>query len=335
MASTAAAAADPVAAAPRRDRRRARRAAAWRRRGLVLLFLSPWIFGFTVFIGLPLVVTAILSLTRYNLLGDPVFIGTSNYERLFGGDKQIWPAVANTLWFVVVAVPSRVVFALGIALMLARARSGAGFFRTVFYLPALAPPVAATLGFVYLLNPATGPVNILLQGIGIEGPLWFQSPDWSKISLTLLLLWGVGNTMVIFLAAVLDVPRQLYESAELDGAGTMQRFRWVTLPGISPVILFSVVIGVIEALQYFTQAYVASAIAAGQASQGGGLATVELGYPRGSTLFYPILLYYNGFQYFQMGYAAAMAMVLLAVAFSLTVLILRSSRRWVHYQGVR
>jgi multiple sugar transport system permease protein len=139
--------------------------------------------------------------------------------------------------------------------------------------------------------------------------------------------------MVIFLAAILDVPRHLNESAQLDGAGPLARLRWVTLPTISPVILFSIVIGVIAAMQYFTQAYVAAAVAAGQASQAGSVSTLELGYPEGSTMFYPILLYYNGFRFFQMGYASAMAMLMLGVAFLLTLIILGNSRRWVHYQG--
>jgi multiple sugar transport system permease protein len=146
-------------------------------------------------------------------------------------------------------------------------------------------------------------------------------------------LWGIGNTMVIFLAAVLDVPKHLYESADLDGAGAYQRMRWVTLPLISPVLLFAVILGVIQGLQYFTQAYVAASVAAGQASQAGGTSTLELGYPEGSTLFYPILLYYHGFRYFHMGYASAMAVLLLAVAFALTLVIIRGSRRFVHYQG--
>jgi multiple sugar transport system permease protein len=241
--------------------------------------------------------------------------------------------VKNTLWIIAIMVPLQVLFAFGVATMLARARRGAGFFRTIFYLPALAPPVAATLAFVYILNPATGPVNILLQHLGIDGPLWFQSPGWSKPSLTILGLWGVGNIMIIFLAAVLDVPRHLYESAELDGAGPFQRMRWVTLPTISPVILFSVVIGVIAGLQYFTQAYVAANVASGQASQAGDQTVNNLGYPEGSTLFYPVLLYQHGFRYFNMGYASAMSVMLLLVAFTVTVLIIRNSRRWVHYVG--
>jgi multiple sugar transport system permease protein len=315
------------------DRRWARRKAAWRRRGTVALFLAPWLVGFGVFIGYPLVMSAYLSLHSYDLLNPPRWVGLDNYRYLFGTDEQIWPSVRNTLWLIAVLVPLQALFAFGVALMLTRARWGVGLFRTIFYLPALVPPVAATLGFVYILNPATGPVNTVLDKLGVEGPLWFNDPGWAKPSLTLLGLWGIGNTMVIFLAAILDVPKHLNESAQLDGAGPLQRLRWVMLPSISPVILFAVVLGVIQALQYFTQAYVSAAVAAGQASQAGSVSTLELGYPEGSTLFYPILLYYNGFRFFSMGYASAMAMLMLGVAFALTLLIIRNSRRWVHYQG--
>ena len=294
--------------------------------------MSPWIVGFSVWFGYPLAMSAYLSFTHYDLLSSPKWIGFANYHYLFHDDPQVRPAIYNTLWMIVVAVPLQVLFAFGVALMLARAKTGAGFFRTVFYLPALAPPVAATLGFVYILNPATGPINVALSKIGIEGPLWFQDPGWAKPSLTILSLWGIGTTMIIFLAAILDVPRHLYESAELDGAGPLQRLRWVTLPTISPVILFAIVIGVIQGLQYFTQGYVAANIASGQASAAGDQ-TTNLGYPEDSTLFYPILLYQQGFRYFNMGYASAMSVVLLAVAFAVTLVIVLNSRRWVHYQG--
>jgi multiple sugar transport system permease protein len=314
------------------DRTRAKRRAAWRRRGLVLAFMSPWILGFSVFFGYPLVMSAYLSFTHYDLLSSPKWIGLANYRYLFTTDQTVWPAVKNTLWFIAIAVPLQVLFAMGIAIMLARAQRGIGVFRTVFYLPALAPPVAATLGFVYLLNPATGPVNTILAKLGIQGPLWFDSPQWAKPSLTLLALWGIGNTMIIFLAAVLDVPRHLYESAELDGAGYWARLRYVTLPTISPVILFAVVIGVIEGLQYFTQAYVAASVAGGSASYSAEAANA-LGYPENSTLFYPVLLYQQGFRYFNMGYASAMAMLLLVVAFAVTFVIVQNSRRFVHYQA--
>jgi multiple sugar transport system permease protein len=328
--------AEAGAAAPARpavDRRRARKKAAWRRRRFVLALMSPWIVGFSIFIAYPLVMSAYLSFTHYDLLNPPRWLGTANYRYMFGADEQIWPAIRNTLWIIAVGVPLQVLFAFGIATMLVRAKQGVGFFRTVFYLPALAPPVAATLGFVYLFNPATGPVNTVLGHLGIDGPLWFNDPAWAKPSLVLLSLWGVGNVMIIFLAAILDVPKHLYESAELDGAGPMRRMRWVTLPIISPVLLFAVVLGVIQGLQYFTQAYVAASVASGQASQAGGTSNLELGYPQGSTLFYPILLYYHGFKYFDMGYAAAMAIVLLGVSFAVTALILFNSRRWVHYGG--
>ena len=295
--------------------------------------MSPWLVGFCVFIGYPLVYSAYLSLHSYDLLSPPRWVGLANYRYLLRQDPEVGTAVRNTLWLIAIAVPLQVLFAFGIAVMVTRAKRGAGMFRTVFYLPALAPPVAAALGFVYLLNPATGPVNIVLDKVGIEGPLWFNDPGWSKPSLTLLAMWGVGTIFVIFLAAVLDVPRHLHESAELDGAGAFRRLLYVTLPTMSPVILFAVVLGVIQALQYFTQAYVAAAIAAGQASQAGTVSTLEQGYPEGSTLFYPILLYYHGFRFFNMGYASAMAVLLLAVAFAVTLIIVRNSRRWVHYSG--
>ena len=297
--------------------------------------MSPWLVGFSVFFGYPLVMSAYLSFTHYDLLSSPRWIGWSNYHYLLFVDPFTWTAVKNTLWFIAVAVPAQVLFALGIAMMLARARAGVGVFRTIFYLPALAPPVAATLGFVYILNPSNGPVNVILGHLGIHGPLWFNSPSWSKPSLVILTVWGVGNIMVIFLAAVLDVPRQLYESAELDGAGWFQRFRWVTLPTISPVILFSVVLGVIQGLQYFTQAYVAAGVASGQASQAADVTAGSLGYPQDSTLFYPVLLYQHGFTDFQMGYASAMAVLLLVVSFAVTLVIVLNSRKWVYQAGPR
>jgi multiple sugar transport system permease protein len=306
--------------------------AAWRRRLTVLAFMSPWIVGFSVFFLYPLISTVYLSFTHYDLLQPSRWIGLANYKYMFQQDKQIRPAVTNTLWLVVFAVPLKVMFAFGVALMLTRARRGIGVFRTVFYLPALAPTVAATLGFVYLLNPATGPVNAVLGWFGIDGPLWFNDPSWSKPALTLLLLWGIGNTMIIFLAALVDVPRHLYESAELDGAGRFQRLIWITLPTISPVILFAVVIGTIEALQLFDQAYVGATIANGSASSAGDPSN-SLGYPENSTLFYPVLLYQQGFRFFNMGYASAMAVLLLIVSFAITMIIVRNSRRWVFIAG--
>jgi multiple sugar transport system permease protein len=333
MSYTPVAEADAAAVTPAIDRRRARRKAVWRRRGTVLLFLSPWLAGFLIFIAYPLVMTVYLSFNRYDLLSPPRWIGLANYRYLLTEDPQAWTAIKNTLYIIGVGVPLQVLFAFGIAMMVSRAKHGVGFFRTVFYLPALAPPVAATLGFVYLLNPSTGPVNIGLEQVGVEGPLWFNDPSWSKPSLILLSLWGIGNTMIIFLAAILDVPKHLYESAELDGARPWQRLRWVTVPTISPVILFSVILGIIYGLQYFTQAFVAPSVAAGDASQAGGTGSSDLGYPEESTLFYTVFLYNWGFRHTAMGYASSMAVLLLLVAFAVTAVIIRGSKRWVHYGG--
>jgi multiple sugar transport system permease protein len=327
------AAAPPAPAAPApRDRSAARRRNAWRRRRLVAGLMSPWIVGFTVFFGYPLIASAYFSLTHYDLLATPRWVGLANYKFMLSQDPQIWGAVKNTLWFMAIAVPLQVLFAFGVAGMVTRARAGVGFFRTVFYLPTLAPPVAATLGFTYILNPATGPVNGILSWFGIQGPLWFESAAWAKPSLVLLSLWGIGNTMIIFLAALLDVPRHLYESAALDGANGLRRLVYVTLPTVSPVLLFAVVVGMIDALQYFTQAYVAGSIVGGGAGQASDPAN-RLGYPEGSTMFFGLLLYQQGFRFFNMGYASAMAMVLLVVAFGVTLIIIRNSRRFVYYAG--
>jgi multiple sugar transport system permease protein len=326
--------ASPSSEARRAARKAARRRADWRRRRLVLLLMAPWILGFGVFFGYPLVASLYLSFNHYDLLSSPRWIGFKNYEFLFQKDQFLWPSVRNTLWLICFMVPAQMLFAFGVAMMLARARRGVGVLRTIFYLPALAPPVAATVGFVYILNPATGPVNQFLHLFGINGPLWFDSPSWAKPSLVLLGLWGIGNTMVIFLAAIVDVPKHLYESAEIDGAGFWAKLRWVTLPSISPVILFAGVIAVIEALQYFDQAYVASTIAAGSAGQAADSARY-LGEPQGSTLFYPILLYQQGFRYFNMGYASAMAILMFVVSMAVTFVLIRNTARWVHAAGVR
>jgi multiple sugar transport system permease protein len=294
--------------------------------------MSPWVVGFTVFFGFPLVTTAYLSFTHYDLLSSPKWIGLANY-RFMMRDPNFWPGVRNSLWMIVVAVPVTVTFAFCVALTVSKARRGAGLLRTVFYLPALAPPVAATLGFLYLFNPRTGPVDRILGWLHLPQPLWFDDAHLAKPSLTLLGMWGVGAIMIIFLASLLDVPRQLYEAAELDGANSWQRLLHVTLPSISPVILFAVVTGVIDGLQYFTQGYVAGTVAGG--GDGGAGSGTSLGYPEGSTLFYPVWLYQQGFQYFHMGYAAAMAVALFVIALLVTMVLLRSARHWVHADGVQ
>jgi multiple sugar transport system permease protein len=221
-------------------------------------------------------------------------------------------------------VPLRVLFGLGVAQVVTRLKAGAGIFRTIFYLPSLVPLVAGTLGFVYLLNPGTGPLPALLSRLGLPSPDWFGDPAWSKWGLTLLALWSVGDLMVIFLAALLDVPRQLYEAAAIDGANGWQQFTRITLPVIRPVLMFAAVTGVIQTLQYFTQAMVAARVASGTTDAAGTAFTP--GYPDQSTLTFPELLFQQGFRDFAMGYACVLALILFAVSMVFTVILLRQFR---------
>lgn len=296
-----------------------------RNRLTVLSFMAPALVGIALFLIYPLVSAVYFSFTRFDLLSTPQWVGFRNYVYLFQHDPTAVTAAANTLWLVLVLVPARMLAALATAMLLTTLKRGGSFFRTVFYLPALAPPVAATIAFVFLFNPATGPVNGLLGAIGVDGPLWFDSPGWAKPSLVLLGTWAVGDLMVIFLAALLDVPKPFYEAAAIDGANAWQRFRYVTLPALRPVLLFAAVTGVIQTLQYFTQAAVAASVASGRAELGGGV-SASFGYPEQSTLTYPLHLYVAGFRYYDMGYANALAVVLFVVAFSVTLVLLRRSR---------
>lgn len=286
-----------------------------------LAFLAPWLVGITVFFAYPLGMTVYLSFTSYTMLDAPKPVGLRNYVYLLTEDPHLWQAVRNTGWFLVVMVPAQVLFALGAALVLTRLRSGAGFFRTLFYLPSLAPPVAATVAFVFLFNPATGPVNQFLGLLGIDGPLWFSDPAWAKPGLVLLALWGSGNLIVILLAALLDVPVHLKEAAAIDGASSTQRFRHITLPSIAPVLLFAVVTGMIGALQYFTQAIVAGSVASGSADI--TPSSQSPGPPEGSTLTLPYWLFVQGFQRFNMGYACALAVLLFVVSLAFIAVLLR------------
>jgi multiple sugar transport system permease protein len=290
----------------------------------ILSFLAPALIGIVVFFLYPLISAVYFSFTKFDLLSVPQWIGLGNYRRM-GEDPFLLQSVRNTLWMVLIFVPARIISAIGLSMLLTNLKRGAGFFRTIFYVPALAPPVAATIAFVYLLKPGTGPVNTFLAHIGITGPLWFNSPAWAKPSLVLLGLWGIGDIMVIFLAAVLGVSESLYEAASLDGANAWHRFRYVTIPSIRPVILFAAVTGVIYTLQYFDQAAVAGAIASGNATTGGG-ASSSFGYPEGSTFTYPLWLYTVGFRYSALGYANAMAVALFVVAFAVTVILLLRSK---------
>ncbi|MEV7414701.1 sugar ABC transporter permease [Streptomyces sp. NPDC089919] len=283
--------------------------------------MSPWLVGFGLFFGYPLVSTVYFSFTKYDGFRPPVPNGTANWSYVFTEYPLFWPAMRNTLWLVVVMVACRVVFGLGVGMLVTKIKTGTGIFRTLFYLPYLAPPVAATLGFVFLLNPGTGPVNSLLESAGLPTPGWFNDAGWSKPALTLLAIWGVGDLMVLFMAALLDVPKEQYEAAQLDGAGAWQRFRHITLPNISPIVMFAVVTGVISALQFYTQPLVAGKVAAGVI--GGSGQQFEPGYPDKSTLTLPQIVYNLGFQRFDYGSACVVALVLFALAMACTAVLMR------------
>jgi multiple sugar transport system permease protein len=305
------------------ERRRRRRRSTWRRQLVALAFMSPWIIGFSAFYVYPIVSSLYFSFTRYDILTQPVWVGLDNYKFMFTSDARFWISVRNTVWIVAIIVPLQIAFGIGTAMVLTRVKRGLSFYRTVFFLPTMVPLVAAALGFVFLLNPG-GPLNAVLGFLHLPEPLWFRDPTWAKPGLALLAIWMVGQTMIIFLAALLDVPKQLYEAADIEGAGPLQRFRHVTLPMISPVIFFSVVIGVINGFRYFTEAFVVSK---------SGDWDNPVGTPQDSLLFYTSHLYNQGFEGFHMGYAAALSWVMFVVIMVCTLLLIRSSRRWVHYQG--
>ena len=296
----------------------------------MFLLLSPWIIGFIAFTTVPMALSLYYSFTHYDLFTDPRWLGLDNYRYMFGiGDAQdpnFNTAVYNTLWIIVFGVPLRIVFAIGTAMLLTRPRKGTNTYRTLYFMPSVAPKVGVALIFVYMFNPATGPINQLLNSIpGITAPLWFYDPTWSKPALLVMGLWGVGDAIVIYMAGLLDIPRQLYEAISIEGARFWHRFRYVTLPLLTPVIFFTLIIGIIDGFQYFDQAFVWGNVASGQSQ--------VLGKPQNSLLFYSLWIYQNAFVNFSMGYACAMAWVLFLVTMVCTAVLLITSKRWVHYGG--
>jgi len=285
-----------------------------RRTVVAWAMLTPALLGLGVFFLYPLAANIFYSFTRFDLVSTPRWVGLRNYQYLFTQDPSIVKASLNTLWFVAILVPVRIASALVVAGLIVRAKHASGFWRTLFYLPALVPPVASVVAFVFLFNPGTGPVNLLLSHLGIRGPLWFNDPAWSKPSLVLLGMWVLGDIMIIFVAALLDVPRDQYEAASLDGANGLQKVFYVTLPNLVPVLIFAAITGVIAALQYFTEAVVASGVASGKTGVESQNLSLVIGYPDNSLLTYTEWLYVRGFGSFQLGYAAAMAVLLFVVA---------------------
>lgn len=284
------------------------------------LFTGPALLGFVCFNLWPMLYSLWLSFCCYEVVAPPEFIGARNYVYLLTSDPSFWPSVKVTLVFTVVQMPLSVAAALGTALLLNQPVRARGVWRAVFFLPAILPQAASAAVFVYIFQADGGLLNRLLHLVGLTGTAWNTSPVWALPVLIVVSLWGFGYPMVIFLSGLQNVPRELYEAAHLDGAGPWARFRHVTLPLISPVLFFNVVMGVIAALKVFDLAY---AYGAAQGLIPGG--------PARATLFYGLNLYQQAFTYFHMGLASAMAWLLFAVIMAVTALNFRLSRRWVHY----
>lgn len=282
------------------------------------LFVLPWVVSLLVFTTYPVLAAFYLSFTQYTIVQPPKWTGLENYRTMFTADPAFWISVKNSAYYAGFSVPLRLVLALGLALLLNMRARGIGVYRTLFYLPALAPPVAGTIIFLLLLDPDNGLVNVALGAVGLPAPGWFTDPNWAKPALILLSLWSLGTEALVFLAGLKEIPPALLEAAAIDGAGPWQRLRHVIIPLLTPVILFNLVMGVIGSFQVFTPALVI-----------GG----TTGEPLDSTLMYMVHLYRNAFRYFAMGYASALAVVLFLAILVITLGIFRSARSWVFYEG--
>ena len=281
----------------------------------MLAFSSPWILGFLAFFVYPLLLSLYYSFTEYNLLQPPKWVGLNNYTSLTE-DSHYLNAVGNTVYFVVFSVPLGVLTAFIVAFLLNQQLRLRVLLRMIFYIPIVVPISATAILWMWIFNSNWGLLNNLLSLVGIQGPSWLGSPTWSKPSLIIMQLWLVGGSVLIFLAALQDVPRALYDAAMVDGANAIRRVWHVTIPMVTPAILFSLLTGLIAAFQTFANAWIMTS-----------------GGPIRSTEFYVLYLYDNGFRFFRMGYASAMAWILFLVVVVVTVILFRTSARWVYYGG--
>ena len=313
-----------TAAAPARSRTRfglgvvERRNLRWG-----VLFISPWLIGFLALSIFPIVYTFYLSLTRYSGIRDPIFIGIQNYQRL-PADPLFWKSAYNTIYYTLLAVPIGVIVAMLLAIAMNQKVREVHIYRAVLYLPSVLPTFAISLIFVYLLNPAYGLVNWFLTLVGLPSPNWLGDPAYSKIALVLIAQLGAGQWALVFLAGLRGISRELYESAEIDGAGALRKFFSITLPLMTPVILYDIIIGLSLGLQVFTQAYI---LTGGGGGRGGGAG------PDNSLLTYVFYLYKQAFQFGQMGYAAALSVLMFVVSLILAAAVFRWARGWVFYEA--
>ncbi|MEC6747045.1 sugar ABC transporter permease [Marinilactibacillus sp. XAAS-LB27] len=282
-----------------------------------LLFVSPFIIGFIGFMFLPMVFSFIGSFTNYNITSRMDFIGFDNFRRMFTNDQLFLTSLYNTVFYVILNVPLTTAGGVFLAVLLNRNIRGITIFRTIFYLPAILSGVAVYVLWMQLLSPSSGLINTVLSWVGIAGPSWLFDPNWTKPALILMRLWSVGGAMLLYLATLQNVPNQLYESAEVDGAGPFRKLRHITLPLITPIIFYDVITSTIGAFQIFQEAYVMT-----ENGTGG---------PANSLLFYNLHMWNKAFVAFDMGYAMAMSLVLFAIVIVLTFINLKLAPRWVHY----
>jgi multiple sugar transport system permease protein len=280
--------------------------------------ISPWAIGFLIFTLWPLVSSIYFSFTKYDVIHSPEWVGLDNYRRLFTDDRRFAVSIRNSLIYTALYVPLHVVTALSISLLLNQARRLSGIDRTLYYLPSITPTVATAYLWIWILNPNDGIVNRTLRAMHLPAPAWTVDPFWTKPTIVISQLWLMGGAMIIFLAGLKGVPPELYEAARLDGAGVWHRLRDVTLPMMSGVIFFVTTISIINALQVFTQGYV-------MFDRDGG--------PRNSALFIVMYLFKRAFEFFQMGYASAIAWVLFLIIVAITLIQFRLSKRWVYYEA--
>ncbi len=281
-------------------------------------FISPWLLGFIIFMAGPLIASLVLSFTRWNIVGDPKWVGVQNYIQIFTRDRAFVQSLIVTLKYTLIYLPLSTILGLVVAVALNMKVKGVGIFRTILYLPYVAPAIAATLVWVWVLNPRYGLLNTVLGFVGIHGPNWFRDPKTALYGIVMISLWGVGGSAVIYLAGLQNIPETLYEAARVDGANGWQQFWNVTLPMLSPIIFYQFVIGLIGVFQTFTSAFVAT--------QGG---------PLKSTYFYMLHIYNKGWVSLRMGYASALAWILAIIILLVTLLVFRSSPLWVHYEAER
>lgn len=280
-----------------------------------ILFMMPWFVGFIIFGLYPMIMSIYYSLCRYDVLRIPQFIGLGNYQKLIFEDPYFWTSISNTLIYTVLRVPLCIIGSLMLAVLVNNAVRGVKFFRTIYFIPSIVTGVVLSVVWLWMFNPQFGLINSFLAYLGIPGPLWLLDPNWSKPSMILMSVWSIGGgRMLVFLAALQGIPKHLYEAAEIDGGGWWAKFKNVTIPMLSPVIFLWSVLEIIFSLQVFVEAYIMT--------QGG---------PLNSTMFYNLYLYNKAFNDFEMGYASALAWLLLVISLIITLIQFRLSKKWVHY----